>query len=147
MAELKLSWGKCSIKIDNKGVPTPVEGSTELTVTKGDKTEAKIEGGEVEAVRYQASTYQLTFKVRKAPGRVFPVTAVNGLVAGEHTLSLVPEDSTAVGFNLARSVISVDDTFTAAEGAMWEVTVDALAPIDGSGSTVEWTNVAGQSDT
>ena len=72
-----LSWGKCKIWIGKLGdsdtppsswteVPTPVENSTVLTGTKGDKTEAKVEGGEVEAVKYGKNTYTLTFNIRAA---------------------------------------------------------------------------------
>ena len=47
-----LAWGKPRIFVKKLGVggswielPTPVEGSTQLSTTKGDKNEAKIEGG------------------------------------------------------------------------------------------------------
>ena len=51
-----LSWGKCAIWLGKLGasdaapsswtkVPTPVESSTILTPTKGEKTEAKIDNG------------------------------------------------------------------------------------------------------
>ena len=63
---MELSWGKCTIKIgklQSSGeapsswidIPTPVENSTKLTPTKGAKKEAKIEGGENEAVKYAAN--------------------------------------------------------------------------------------------
>ena len=59
---MELSWGKPTIKIGKLGdgskapsswidIPTPVENSTKLTPTKGTKREAKIEGGENEAVK------------------------------------------------------------------------------------------------
>ena len=51
-----IGWGKPRIFIKDLDVtspaweelPTPVEDSTQLTTTKGDKQEAKIEGGENE---------------------------------------------------------------------------------------------------
>lgn len=70
---MELSWGKCTIKIgklQSSGeapsswidIPTPVENSTKLTPTKGAKKEAKIEGGENEAVKYAANTYTFEFE-------------------------------------------------------------------------------------
>ena len=47
-------------------IPTPVENSTKLTPTKGAKKEAKIEGGENEAVKYAANTYTFEFEIRAA---------------------------------------------------------------------------------
>ena len=49
-----IGWGKCRIfvkDLDTTGakyreLPTPIEGSTSLEATKGDKQEAKIEGGQ-----------------------------------------------------------------------------------------------------
>ena len=45
---------------------TPVEDSTQLTGTQGDKTEATIEGGEAEATKFKAATFELTMNVRMA---------------------------------------------------------------------------------
>lgn len=55
-----IGWGKPRIFIKDldasspkwEELPTPVEDSTQLTTTKGDKQEAKIEGGENEDVKY-----------------------------------------------------------------------------------------------
>ncbi|MEQ2602876.1 hypothetical protein [Phocaeicola vulgatus] len=69
---MELSWGKCTIKIgklQSSGeapsswidIPTPVENSTKLTPTKGAKKEAKIEGGENEAVKYAADNITFRF--------------------------------------------------------------------------------------
>lgn len=135
-----ISWGKPTIKLDSIALPTPEENSTELTVNQGDKQEAKIEGGEVEAVRYGANTSSLTFKIRKAAGRSFPLAIVNGKCEDEHIIELTPEDTTAPGFTIARGIVSVMETYTAQEGAKWEVTVDALNPAAG-GNAVEWTNL------
>ena len=59
----KIGWGKPRIfikRIDGsdstwKEVPTPVQDSTSLETTKGDKLEAKLEGGMNEDVLYMAS--------------------------------------------------------------------------------------------
>ena len=133
-----LSWGKPTIKIDGTALAyTPVENSTQLTVTKGDKKEATVEGGGVEAVKYKKSKSQLKFNIRRAKGRTFPLTIKGGVCPGEHALILEPEETGAPGFTIARSIITVDETFTAEDGAIWEVTVDPLEPTDGS-EAVAW---------
>ena len=64
----QLSWGKPKIEFGKLGAdgaaPTkwdkleydPVENSTKLTTSKGEKKEAKVEGGENEAVKYSRNT-------------------------------------------------------------------------------------------
>lgn len=136
-----LSWGKPTIKFDNTALAyTPVENSTQLTVTKGDKKEATVEGGGVEAVKYKKSKYQLKFNIRRAAGRTFPLTIVDGVCTGEHSCSLTPEEAGAPGFSMARTIVTVDETYTAEDGAIWEVTVDALVPA--SGNTVVWADTS-----
>lgn len=107
--------GKCTIKIgklqDNGeapsswvDVPTPVENSTKLTPTKGQKKEAKIEGGENEAVKYAASTYALEFEIRAEKGRKKPIEDVDGVIADEYSIKLQPEDRTVEGIKIDRCV-------------------------------------------
>lgn len=67
----QLSWGKPTIEFGLCGAdgatPTswkplayvPVEGSTKLTPTKGEKKEAMVEGGENEAIKYAKNTLLL----------------------------------------------------------------------------------------
>ena len=124
------SWKKLAI---------PVENSTNLTPTKGDKLEAKIEGGENEAVKYKKSTYALTFNIRKAKGRKAPFPAKDGVVEHNYAVMLMPEDATTDGFYIESAAVGVDDTFTAADGAIWAATMDALKPT--SGCTVKWGTV------
>ena len=140
-----LSWGKPGIyvgKLGGEGAttykkwPTPVLDSTQLATTKGDKTEAKIEGGENEAVRYSKNTYALTLNIRAAAGRKKPVADSDGIVPGEYSLVLVPEDPTAPGMKIDRAVVSVEDTWNSADGGVWIYTFDALKPTEGD--QVKW---------
>ena len=87
-----IGWGKPRIftkRIDNEGsawkeVPIPVEDSTTLETTKGDKTEAKLEGGSNEDVKYGANTYALSYTIRVAKGKTQPFEQNDGYVAGEY---------------------------------------------------------------
>lgn len=138
-----LSWGKCTIWIGKLGasnaapsswtkVPTPVENSTILTATKGEKTEAKIEGGEVEAVRYGKNTYSLAFNIRAAKGRTKPVEDTNGTIEGNYAIKLQPEDKTVEGLNIKKATLSMLPSFSTADGTIWQYTADVIVPADGS---------------
>lgn len=94
MAEL--SWGKPTIEFGLCGAdgvaPTTwnkiayeiVENSTKLTPTKGEKKEAKVEGGENEAVKYAKNTFAFEFEIRAAKGRTKPIDDEDGVVTGEY---------------------------------------------------------------
>lgn len=129
-----LSWGKprCFYKdldaADSKWqeFPTPVESSTQLSTTKGDKKEAKIEGGEYEDVKYLKNTYSVALNIRAAKGRKRPIQDTDGVVAHNYAFALQPEDADAQGFCFHKSAVSVEDTFNTDEGGIWAYTFDAL---------------------
>ena len=141
-----IGWGRPTIvisKLDNNGavttwteVPTPAEDTTELTTTKGDKTEAKLEGGANEDVKYGRNTYALAYQIRVAKGKTLPFTAVDGVVEGEYAVAVQPEDPAVPGIMMKKSVVSAEDTYSTAEGGAIVYTHDALQP--DSGSQVEW---------
>lgn len=132
-----LSWGKPTIitKPENgstyRKLHTPVESSTSLDTTEGDKTEAKIEGGEIEDVRYNKSTYQLKFQIRGLKGGKKPFAETDGIVTGNHSFWVVPEDASCPGIQIKKSHVSVKTSFTAADGILYDITVDALTNDDG----------------
>ena len=139
----QLSWGKPTIEYGkcgaNGAAPTtrtelaydPVESSTKLTPTKGEKKEAKVEGGENEAVKYARNTYAFEFEVRAAKDRVKPIKDSDGVVEGEYAFRLIPEDAECEGILIERSVVSVEESFDTAEGKKWKYTVDVLKPNEG----------------
>ena len=137
----QLSWGKPTIEFGKCGAaPTtwtkllcdPVENSTKLTPTKGEKKEAKVEGGENEAVKYAKNTYAFEFEIRAAKGRQKPIPDSDGVVEGEYAFRVTPEDATCEGILIDRSVVSVEESFDTAEGKKWKYTVDVLKPEDGN---------------
>lgn len=129
-----LSWGKPRVFIKDldattptwEEMPTPVEDSTELSTTKGDKQEAKIEGGENEDVRYGKNTYALNLNIRAAKGRKRPISDNDGVVSHNYAVALQPEDPDVQGFCMEKATVSVEDTYTAADGGVWAYTFDAL---------------------
>lgn len=139
-----LSWGKPRIIVrsltgadgttnNNPYIefPTPAEGSTALDTTKGDKVEAKVEGGENEDVRYNKSTYALNLNVRAAKGRKQPIADVDGIVVDEYEVYVQPEDPDGVAMFIPKSKVSVNTTFSVADGFIWEYAFDALKPEEG----------------
>lgn len=140
----KIAWGKPRIFVKNadevgaswKELPTPAEDTTELSAEKGDKLEAKIEGGENEDVKYKRSTYTLAFNIRKAKDRPAPFPSTDGVVSDHYAVMVQPEDPTVEGFSIDSCTVSVDETFNAADGAMWNITMEALKAK--SGDTVKW---------
>ena len=125
-------WGKPRLfakKIDNGTwfeFPTPVDSSTQLSTTKGDKSEAKIEGGENEDVKYARNTYAVTFNIRALEDRQMPIIADDGVISDMYAFVLQPENPKAQGFCFLKAAASVEDTFTAADGGIWAYTFDAL---------------------
>lgn len=135
----RLMWGKALAAIAKKTgttygefkvLPEIVENSTSLTTTKGEKKEAKVEGGGVEAVRYSKNTYGLVLDIRR--GKVgdeiitFPFEEVDGVVDGIYYLRVQPEDKEAGGISVEEVIISTEDTFTPAEGAIKRITFDFI---------------------
>lgn len=151
---MELSWGKPTIKIGKLGdggkapsswidIPTPVENSTKLTPTKGAKKEAKIEGGENEAVKYAANTYTFEFEIRAGKGRAKPVEDVDGVIPGEYAVKLQPEDPTVEGIVIDRSTMSMEETYDTDNGKKWKYTFDVLKPATGNQVKHEVVNFSG----
>lgn len=140
-----IGWGKPRIFIKDLDavpaaswteVPTPVENSTQLTTTKGDKQEAKLEGGANEDVRYNKNTYALAYQIRVAKNKVMPFEHEDGIIAHNYAVAVQPEDPLVPGIMIEKSVVSAEDSFTTEEGGSVIYTHDALQP--DSGSQVKW---------
>ena len=139
MAEntVTISWGKPKIEVKKLGqepeaswevFATPVEGTTQLTTTQGDKIEAKIEGGENEAVKYKKNTYQLVFNVRQVPERTDPIVDSDGVVTDEYAVRVTPENPEALGVQIDRTSVNVQKTYDAENGLVKVYTFDVLKP-------------------
>ena len=146
MAEI--SWGKPKMWISKldasnkpttwKEIPTPVEGTTTLTTTKGDKKEAKIEGGENEAVKYNRNTFALEFTIRALKGRAKIAEDNDGVIDGNYTIKLQPEDPSVEGIAIDKGTLSFEPTYSSEDGVQWKYTLDALVPDDKDRSSVEF---------
>jgi len=143
-----IGWGKPKIWISKLSalgapttwveVPTPVQDSTQLVPTKGDKKEAKVEGGENEAVKYMRNTYALEFSIRAAEGRAKLAEDDEGVISGEYALKLQPEDPDVTGIAIDRGTLSFEPSYTAEDGVLWKYVLDALIPTDTTRKSVEF---------
>lgn len=131
----EIGWGKCRIFVKDldtakakfRELPTPIEGTTNLEPTKGDKQEAKIEGGANEDVKYNKSTYALNFNIRAKKGRKRPFKSSDGIVEHSYETIVVPEDALVPSaIHIAKGTVSVGETFDTTEGAVWPYTIDAI---------------------
>jgi len=122
---------------------TPVEDSTQLTGSQGDKVEAKIEGGEAEATQTKAATFELTMNVRMAleeggayrylPDCMYEKIGGAGTDANDPNhdeyvttniaVLVIPKAENAPAFYCPDASVSIMETYTAADGAMWEITL------------------------
>lgn len=130
-----VAWGQPKIEVKKKTGETswtafaiPVEDSTKLECTQGDKMEAKIEGGENEAVKYKANTYVLSFQVRQVPERTDPISGVDGIVQDEYAVRVTPENQDAIGVLIDRSSVNIQSAFDSQNGLVNTYTFDALKP-------------------
>lgn len=157
----KLMWGKAlaalAKKKDTGGydsftkLPEMVENSLTLNTAKGEKKEAKVEGGGVEAVKYSKNGYSLTADFRRGKVGTTAVTfpfdddEVDGVVDGVWYLRVQPEDKTAGGLSVKEVIISTEDLFTTADGAIKRVTFDFIKPDDDADgnevNTIDWSPI------
>ena len=137
-----LSWGKPTKKYatSTNGTPgttwteidTPKEDTTELTVEAGDETTATEEGGKIVDVRYDASSYELTFELFVKKGGTAPWEDEDGIVSGEYALRILPPDTDCFGVQIDRCTIRCELSYTAADGMLRKYTCKGLKPATGN---------------
>lgn len=138
-----LSWGKCKLEhtTSTGGEPgasatwaaldTPKEDTTKLTATAGTEVEAKEEGGDVVDSRTGKNSYQLEFDIFVKKGGTRPFEDTDGIVAGEHAFRLTPEDEACEGFQIDRSTVRVEESYSTADGILLHYVVKCLKPKSG----------------
>ncbi len=141
----KVGWGKPDTYIKDLEAENPewmltppaVEKSTQLTPTKGEKKEAKVEGGDNEDVLYNANNYDLAYQIRRTSNKTMPIKHVDGVVDHHYAVVVVPKNRTAPGPYIAESAVSVEDNFTTDDGGTDLYTHSAILP-DGEERKVKW---------
>ncbi|MEL7586661.1 MAG: hypothetical protein AAGU19_08090 [Prolixibacteraceae bacterium] len=138
----KLSWGKPIVEIAPStagaagtvftALPEIVENTALLTTTKGEKIEAKEEGGAVVDSKYKSNSYMFECEVYVKKGDEKPIADTDGIIEGDYTVRLTPEDDTQAGFIIDVARVSVEETWSSAIGKKWKYTFDALKPATGA---------------
>lgn len=136
-----ITWGKAKLeysKLGANGQPgswtafdNPVEGSTALSTTTGDTTDAYAEGHELIDRKKSASTYELGFQLYIKKGFTKPINDVDGVVTENYALRLTPEDPTLPGYLLSKCSVGCVETWSSADGGRLQYTFTALKPDDG----------------
>lgn len=132
-----LNWGECAVFArkyngDTKGsewiaFDTPVESSTTLETTEGEKTEATVEGGDNEAVRRAKNKYALSLEERMGAGYKYKLDDEDGVIDGEFEVLVVPKEyATAPSMYIAKASAAVSDSYNSGDGTKLKYTFDAL---------------------
>lgn len=129
-------------------IPTPADGTLQLNPTKGDKKEALIEGGDVEAVKYGKNKHAVEFEIRQGnedgTPRKKPVEDNDGVIDGEFRYICQPENPDVEGIVIDRCVVSCEDSLNMTDGGRWKYTIDALKPK--TGNQVKWRKITVAND-
>lgn len=155
---MELAWGECKHwleKLTNGEpsgtfieIPVPADGTLQLNPTKGDKKEALIEGGDVEAVKYAKNKHSVEFEIRQGnedgTPRKKPIEDNDGVIAGEYRYICQPENTDVEGIVIDRSVASCEDSLNMTDGGRWKYTIDALKPK--KGNQVKWRKITVSAD-
>ncbi|MBS9774943.1 MAG: hypothetical protein KGV59_07315 [Tenacibaculum sp.] len=136
-----LSWGKPKLeisKLDENGdattwviVDTPVENTTKMNVEKGERKEAKEEGGAAVDVRVGKNKYNLEFELYAKKGKSKPIEDEDGRITDNYAIRLTPEDETQKGFVMDNSSVSVEETWDSENGGKWKYSFQGLKPKTG----------------
>lgn len=141
-----INWGKPKIQflkyVDGKypesaedwqDLDTPVQDTTTIETSEGEKKEAKEEGGAIIDTIREVANYSLKFSLYEKKGKEKQIADTNGIVEDLYAFRLFPEnDKTNNGYLFKKCSVSFAQTYNAADGGRWEYTVDALKPDDGS---------------
>lgn len=133
-----IGWGKPGIYIRKvadklfKKVADAVEGTAQLTFSDGDKMEARVEGGQVEAVKYKAGSYEFEYGIREAAETVQLIDHVDGVVEDAYVVAVIPENPAAPGIFIECSEVTVSTNYTAEDGMTTTYKHAAMKAANGS---------------
>lgn len=138
-----LSWGKGTLETtpSKDGAPasseawqvidTPKKDTLKITPTAGEEITAQEEGGDEVDARYGANSFLLEFDLFVKKGKERPFEDIDGVIAGEHAFRYTPEDEETEGFLIDRSTVSVEESYSTADGKLLHYKVKCLKPAKG----------------
>lgn len=121
------SWAEVTGLVEIKADDL-LEDSSTLNTTEGEVKELRNEFGVVVDRKQMPSSYQFTTSIIKKKGYTAKFTAVNGIVSGDWAMRLIAEDSATPGFEFPLCNILVAKGWSADQGALENLTVNAIEP-------------------
>lgn len=122
MADVTLTWGKCTITYKNgteSVTLSPKQNSTKLNVTEGATQEAKVEGGEVIAVRRDSDSYTLEWQEHIHQANVEKRKAsIKSPNTDVTDLSVVPGNSEALRIDVPKASIHSSFSYDTQDGIL-----------------------------
>ena len=122
MADVTLTWGKCTLtyKAGTESVTlSPKQDSTKLNVSEGATQEAKVEGGEVIAVRRDSDSYTLEWQEHIHPANVEKRKAsIKSPNTDVTDLSVVPGNAEALRIDVPKASIHSSFSFDTQGGIL-----------------------------
>lgn len=138
-----LSWGKGLLETAPskdgepgstaswKAIDTPKKDTLKITPTAGEEITAQEEGGDEVDSRNAANSFLLEFDLFVKKGKERPWDDTDGVISGEHAFRYTPEDEETEGFLIERGTVSVEESYSTADGKLLHYKVRALKPKTG----------------
>lgn len=136
-----ITWGKPLVEIGVTAdgatattftpLPDIKEDTAKLTTEKGAKQEAIAEGGERVDVRYKKNKYIFECELFQKRGDEKPIEDEDGIILGNYSVRLTPEDDTLQGWLMDKTSVSVEETWSSADGTLWKYTFEGIKPKTG----------------
>lgn len=108
-----------------------LEDSSQLNTSEGETKSLRNEKGEDVDRKQMPASYSFVTSVIKKKGETVVQSGfspVNGVVAGDWAMRLVPEDPETAGFIFRKCSISVSKGWSADQGSLDNLTVNGLVP-------------------
>ncbi len=116
-----------------------LEDSSQLNTSEGETKTIRNEFGEDVDRKQMPASYQFATSVIKKKGETLVASGlapVNGVVAGDWAMRLIPEDSATTGFIFRKCSIGTSKGWNADQGALDNITVNGLLPNDNSDTEI-----------
>lgn len=138
-----LSWGKGLLETTPskdgapaspeawKAIDTPKKDTLKLTPTAGEEVTAQEEGGDDVDNRVGANSFLLEFDLFVKKGKERPWDDNDGIITGNHAFRYTPEDEETEGFLIDNSTVSVEESYSTAEGKLLHYKAKVLKPASG----------------
>ena len=139
-----LSWGGPTIEfaeLDQDGnipegaawkkMPEIKNGTAQLNTEDGEKVEATDEDGNVVDTRTAKSKYTLGFQIFVKKGDKRPIEDEDGVIVSNYAVRLTPKDPKTEGFKMDKTSVSVNETWSAADGKLLKYSFAGLKPKEG----------------